>query len=181
MHAVHHAETYDRGARALAELRAAGRIGGFGAGNQRARHDPALPRPDRIGTSSLSRCLTHCSISRCWTANFPPRCAEKGVGLRPSARCSPPASSQTGAVQRCPLRPTRRQTPAMLAKVARIEAVCARHGVPIAAAALQFPLGHPSVASVDFPGGLSPEHVRQNVAAFRHPIPAGALGRAETR
>ena len=42
--------------------------------------------------------------------------------------------------------------------------------VPIAAAALQFPLGHPSVASV-IPGGLSPEHVRQNVAAFRHTIP----------
>jgi D-threo-aldose 1-dehydrogenase len=61
-------------------------------------------------------------------------------------------------------------TPEMLTKVARIEAVCARHGVPIAAAALQFPLGHPSVASV-IPGGLSPEHVRQNVAAFRHTIP----------
>src|SRR5260370_24147230 len=59
----------------------------------------------------------------------------------------------------------------MLAKVARIEAVCARHGVPIAAAALQFPLGHPLVASV-IPGGLSPEHVRQNVAAFRHVIPS---------
>jgi D-threo-aldose 1-dehydrogenase len=32
------------------------------------------------------------------------------------------------------------------------------------------PVGHPSVASV-IPGGLSPEHVRQNVAAFRHRIP----------
>jgi D-threo-aldose 1-dehydrogenase len=41
----------------------------------------------------------------------------------------------------------------------------------LAAAALQFPLGHPSVASV-IPGGLSPEHVRQNVAAFRHTIPS---------
>ena len=34
-------------------------------------------------------------------------------------------------------------TPEMLAKVARIEAVCERHGVPLAAAALQFPFGHP--------------------------------------
>jgi D-threo-aldose 1-dehydrogenase len=32
-------------------------------------------------------------------------------------------------------------------------------------------LGHPSVASV-IPGGLSPEQVRQNVAAFRHTIPS---------
>jgi D-threo-aldose 1-dehydrogenase len=58
----------------------------------------------------------------------------------------------------------------VLAKVARIEAVCARHGVPLAAAALQFPFGHPSVASV-IPGGLAPEHVTSNVAAFRHLIP----------
>jgi D-threo-aldose 1-dehydrogenase len=43
--------------------------------------------------------------------------------------------------------------------------------VPLAAAALQFPFGHPSVASV-IPGGLAPEHVTQNVAAFRHAIPA---------
>jgi ATP-dependent RecD-like DNA helicase SH3 domain/UvrD-like helicase C-terminal domain len=46
-----------------------------------------------------------------------------------------------------------------------------RGSVPLAASALQFPLGHPSVASV-IPGGLSPEHVRQNVAAFRYTIPS---------
>lgn len=34
------------------------------------------------------------------------------------------------------------------ARTARIEAVCARHGIPIAAAALQFPLAHPAIASV---------------------------------
>jgi D-threo-aldose 1-dehydrogenase len=43
--------------------------------------------------------------------------------------------------------------------------------VPLAAAALQFPLGHPAVASV-IPGALLPEHVARNVAAFRHAIPA---------
>ena len=36
----------------------------------------------------------------------------------------------------------------VLARVARIEAVCERHDVPLAAAALQFPLAHPQVASV---------------------------------
>ena len=61
-------------------------------------------------------------------------------------------------------------TAEMLAKVARIEAVCERHGVPLAAAALQSPFGHPSVASV-IPGGLASEHVTRNVAAFRYPIP----------
>ena len=55
----------------------------------------------------------------------------------------------------------------------RIEAICKRHGVPLVAAALQFPLGHPAVASV-IPGGKSPAEVRSNVASMRRPIP-GAL------
>jgi D-threo-aldose 1-dehydrogenase len=56
-------------------------------------------------------------------------------------------------------------------RVSKIEAVCKSHGVPMAAAALQFPLAHPIVASV-IPGAISPEQVRQNVANVRHPIPA---------
>lgn len=60
----------------------------------------------------------------------------------------------------------------ILDRVARIQEVCERHGVPLAAAALQFPLGHPAVASV-IPGASRAEHVERNVAAIRHPIPAG--------
>jgi D-threo-aldose 1-dehydrogenase len=52
-----------------------------------------------------------------------------------------------------------------------MEAVCARHDVPIAAAALQFVLGHPSVATV-IPGSHTADQVERNVAAFRHPIPS---------
>ena len=62
-------------------------------------------------------------------------------------------------------------TPEMLAKVKRIEAICDSHKVPLPAAALQFPFGHPSVAAV-IPGALLPEQVGRNVAAFRHAIPA---------
>lgn len=61
-------------------------------------------------------------------------------------------------------------TTAVLERVRRIEAVCARHGVPIAAAALQFPLGHASVSAV-IPGARSAAQVARNVDAFRHPIP----------
>ena len=56
-------------------------------------------------------------------------------------------------------------------KTRRIAAVCDRHGVPLAAAALQFPLGHPAVASV-IPGASSPAQQARNVEAFRTPIPA---------
>ena len=61
--------------------------------------------------------------------------------------------------------------PEILERVARIEAVCGRHGVSIAAAALQFPLGHPSVASV-IPGARSAKHVQRNVEIMGTAIPA---------
>lgn len=43
--------------------------------------------------------------------------------------------------------------------------------VPLAAAALQFVLGYPSVATV-IPGAYKPSQVERNAAAFRHPMPA---------
>lgn len=61
--------------------------------------------------------------------------------------------------------------PDVMERVRRIEAVCARHGTALAAAALRFPLGHPSVAAV-IPGAFHPDQVRRNVAAFATPIPA---------
>src|ERR1700692_5133407 len=60
--------------------------------------------------------------------------------------------------------------PEILERVRKIEAVCARHRVSLPAAALQFPLGHPIVASI-IPGAISRAQVERNVAAFRHPIP----------
>jgi D-threo-aldose 1-dehydrogenase len=62
-------------------------------------------------------------------------------------------------------------TPAILDKVRSIEAVCGRYGVPLAACALQFPLGHPVVASVVF-GAKSAAEVERNVGWFETDIPA---------
>jgi D-threo-aldose 1-dehydrogenase len=56
-------------------------------------------------------------------------------------------------------------------RVRRIEAVCARHGVRLATAALCFPLGHPQVATI-IPGARSPEEVAENRAIFEAPVPA---------
>jgi D-threo-aldose 1-dehydrogenase len=57
-------------------------------------------------------------------------------------------------------------------RVAKIEAVCKRHSVPIAAAALQFPLGHTSVSSI-IPGAAKPEEVDRNMALMTASIPLG--------
>ena len=59
----------------------------------------------------------------------------------------------------------------MVARAGRIRAVCERHGVPLPAAALQFPLAHPAVAAI-IPGPRSAEEFRANLGLLAHPIPA---------
>lgn len=49
--------------------------------------------------------------------------------------------------------------------------VCEAHGVPLQQAAIQFPLGHPSVATV-VPGMVRPSEVTANAAAMRAETPA---------
>jgi D-threo-aldose 1-dehydrogenase len=60
-------------------------------------------------------------------------------------------------------------TPEVLGKVERMQAICRKHDTPLAAAALQFPLAHPIVASV-IPGAIGPKQVQQNVESFKRPI-----------
>lgn len=62
--------------------------------------------------------------------------------------------------------------PAVIEKARRIEECCDEYQVPLAAAALQFTLGHPVVASV-IPGLGSPERVHKTVELMQTKIPAG--------
>lgn len=57
-------------------------------------------------------------------------------------------------------------------KAKALKRVCDAHKVDMRAAALQFPLAHPAVASV-IPGAASPAQVEQNVALLKAEIPAG--------
>ena len=56
-------------------------------------------------------------------------------------------------------------------RVRRIQAVCARYGVSLQAAALQFPLAHPAVVSI-IPGGACPSEVASNIDFLKETIPA---------
>ena len=56
-------------------------------------------------------------------------------------------------------------------RVRRLERVCREFNVPLPAAALQFPLAHPQVASV-IPGLSGREQVAQTLTFYRTPIPA---------
>jgi D-threo-aldose 1-dehydrogenase len=61
--------------------------------------------------------------------------------------------------------------PEVIARVEAIRAVCDRNGVPLAAAALQFPLAHPAVAAV-IPGPRNVAEFAANLELWRRPIPA---------
>lgn len=60
---------------------------------------------------------------------------------------------------------------AVVAKVRALEAVCEVYSLPLAAAAIQFPLAHAAVVSC-IPGCASVDELQQCVAWLEHPIPA---------
>lgn len=59
-----------------------------------------------------------------------------------------------------------------MARARRLDEICREFGVPLSAAALQFPLGHPAVAAV-IPGAKTADEVRANLEVFGQPVPSG--------
>jgi D-threo-aldose 1-dehydrogenase len=98
-----------------------------------------------------------------------PACRESGVGVVAAAvfngglLAATPTQQSTFDYRAVP--------DDVLERARRIEAVCTAHGVPLAAAALQFPLQDDVVRSV-VAGAVSPEQVRENLAHMSVPIPA---------
>ncbi|MEU8516859.1 aldo/keto reductase [Kitasatospora sp. NPDC048722] len=68
----------------------------------------------------------------------------------------------------------------LLSRALDLKAVCERHGVPLRAAALRFPFGHPAVASV-LVGTRNAAEVRDAAAMLRHPVPAALWTELEER
>lgn len=101
-------------------------------------------------------------------AEFFPLCEKKGTGIVIGG----PYSS--GILATGPIEGAKyqyRDAPEEVKRqVGAIQKVCEAHGVPLAAAALQFPLHHPVVASV-IPGGRTPAEVAQNIEMMRFEIP----------
>jgi len=156
------------GLKALEELRSAKAISGFGMGvneipaclevMDHARLDVILPagRYTLLEQNALDELL--------------PRCQAMGTAIvvgGPYNSGILAAGTKSGAPLFYNYEPAPRE---VIEKVRRIEAVCERHGVPLAAAALQFPLAHTLVASV-IPGLDSQQRVEQTVALHGHKIP----------
>ena len=61
----------------------------------------------------------------------------------------------------------------MLAPIRAVEAICARHGVPTGAAALQFSMRDPRITSTVV-GMTKPERIQQTIDWANWPIPQAA-------
>jgi D-threo-aldose 1-dehydrogenase len=164
--AAHLSELERGGLRALAELRDAGEIAGVGAGINELGMIPRLLALADLDFVILA--LPYTLLDQEALEEELPLCSERGVGVVigapfASGVLAPGAGRATYAYGPVPAD--------VAARVRRLRAACARHGVALAAAALQFPLGHPAVASV-IPGALTGAQARENTAAFAAPVPS---------
>ena len=101
-------------------------------------------------------------------ATFLPLCAERKLGVVIGG----PYNSgilASGAVPGARF-DYRTADPAILERTRRLEAICRRHDVPLAAAAIQFPRFHSAVACV-LAGARSAAEVQSNAAHFERAIP----------
>jgi len=153
--------------RALHKLRAEGVVGAIGVGvneTEPLMRFAAHGDFDCFMLAGRYTLLEHTALD-----DLLPRCIEKGIGILTAG----PYNSgilASGAVPGAKYN-YKEAPPEIMDRVAKIEAVCRRHGVKLPAAALQFPLGHPAVAAM-VPGAVTPAEVARNVALIAAPIPA---------
>jgi D-threo-aldose 1-dehydrogenase len=157
------------GLKALEELRASGAISGFGLG---VNEVPAcLEVMDHARLDVILLAGRYTLLEQTPLDDLFPRCEAAGTAIvigGPYNSGILAVGTRTGT----PLFYNYEPAPAdVVEKVRRIEAVCERHDVPLAAAALQFPLAHRLVASV-IPGLDSPERVVHGLALYQFEIPA---------
>jgi D-threo-aldose 1-dehydrogenase len=161
-------EELDRGGgfAALADLRKRGEIGAIGAG---INHVGMIPRfLERFEMDFFLVAMPYTLLDQTALDDELPLCLERNVAIVIGAVFS------SGILAR-PAEPRAQYgykpvEAEVRERVARVDAVCRRHGVPIGAAALQFPLAHPAVSSV-IPGADSAEQVRTNLQWMGIAIP----------
>ena len=102
--------------------------------------------------------------------SFLPLCVKRGIGIVIGGAFNSGILA-TGAVEGAWYNYDPAPEP-ILARVRRLEAVCARHNVPLKEAALQFPLAHPAVVSL-IPGAKSSAEAQSAAELYRADIPHG--------
>jgi D-threo-aldose 1-dehydrogenase len=162
----HYREAIEGAFPVLMELRAEGRVTAIGAGMNQWQMELAFARDGHCDCFLLAGRYT--LLDQSALPEFLPYCLEHGIAVIAGG----PYNSGILAVgpREGATFNYRAASAEMMDKAARIGAACARHGVPLKAAALQFILAHPAIASV-IPGARSLAEVEENARMVEHPIP----------
>lgn len=151
----------------LERLRAEGVIGAIGIGMNQADLPARFVRETDIDAVLLAG--RYSLLDQRGLTELLPLAAEHGVGVVVggvfnSGLLADPKPGATFDYTAAPAE--------LLDRALRLKTVCERHGVPLRAAALRFPFGHPAVASV-LVGTRSAAEVRDAAAMLDHPVPEG--------
>jgi D-threo-aldose 1-dehydrogenase len=157
------AEAMQGAARELTELRRRGVIHAWGLGVNLVEAALAAleqSQPDVFLIAGRYTLIDHTALGKLF-----PECAKKGakVVLGGPYNSGLLAGGNTFNYEKAP--------PGLVARAKAIGVVCARHGVDLKAAALQFCVAHPVVAAA-IPGARTANEVRDNAAMMKAPIPA---------
>lgn len=165
--AAHSRALSDTGMRALDELKSSGAISAFGMGINTRQQLADLAQ--RLDLDFVLVAMPYTLIDQDALDTGMKACLDRNVSVIIGAPFASGilATGSAGAAHYN----YGAATADVIDKVRGIEAVCAAHDVPLQAAALQFPLAHPAVASI-IPGAARPEEVTANVASLDAVIPA---------
>jgi D-threo-aldose 1-dehydrogenase len=153
---------------AMAELKRSGAVRAIGAG---VNEWPILAElTDHASWDVFLLANRYTLLDQAVLDEFLPRCEREGVAIVDGAPLNAGILA-TGAVAGA-MYDYAPASEDILSKVRRIEAICARFGVALIDAALNFPLGHPVVAAI-IPGPSNATELARNIQAFRTAIPAG--------
>jgi D-threo-aldose 1-dehydrogenase len=158
----HLAEALDSAYPALARLRADGSVGAIGVGvNSASLAEWFVARCDLDYVLVAGRyTLLDDSAAR----SLFPLCRSRGVAVLAGGVFN---SGILAGGTRYDYAPA---APAVLARARRIAEVCARHDVPVAAAALRYVLRHPAVTAAVV-GARTPDEIRADASYLGWPIP----------
>ena len=159
-------EAMDGAYRALSSLREQGVVRAIGAGLNEWEACQAFAQAGDFDCFLLAGRYT--LLDQSSLDSFLPLCEQRGIGIILGG----PYNSgilATGAVDGA-LYDYAPASPAILERTRVIERICEQHDVPLRAAALQFPLRHPTVATV-IPGARDVAEVEQNLRLMAHAIP----------
>ena len=154
--------------RALDELRSAGHVRAIGIG---VNESDTATRFVRAGKFDVVMIAAHYTLlDNDALDELLPEAARRGTAVVAAAVFN---SGILAADRRAPTGATYNYRPApgpVFERVARLAEICAKHEVPVGAAALQFPLRNPAIAAIIL-GMVQPEQVVKNVEWANTAIP----------